>query len=115
MGNKTYILRFRKVNRDIFNAVKAGKKKVETRVATKRYRNIKTGDKLVLVCGENRLKKSVTSVEIYKTISALIKKYKPSDINPNISSKAELEKMYYSFPGYREKIKTHGLVVIHLK
>lgn len=63
-----YTLRFRAINKDTFLNIKSGKKTVETRAATERYRDIKDGDLLVLVCGENRFEKRIKKVRKFKTI-----------------------------------------------
>jgi len=115
MENKKIILRFRAVNRDIFLAIKNGWKKIETRAASKRFHAIKTGDKLILICGKAKIGRKVKKVKVFKTISALLKKYKPRQINPKAFSEKDLTKMYYSFPGYKEKIKKYGLVAIELE
>ena len=125
MASKKIILRFRAVNRDIFDAIRDGHKRVETRAATKRYADIKSGDGIVLVCGRNKLEKLVKRAVIFKTIPALLHKYNVRDIyphtkdfgvgvNPNTASEKELREIYYSFPGYKEKIKKYGLIAIEL-
>ena len=111
---KTYTLRFRAVNRDIFEAILDGKKKVETRAATKKYIDIKTGDILVFVCGKERFEKEIKKVKIFKSISSLVKKYSPQEINPKAKSEKDLRDIYYSFPGYREKIQKFGIVAMEL-
>lgn len=112
MADKTIQLRFRAVNRDIFEAIRDGKKKVETRAATARYKNIKVGDILRFVCGKDSFEKKVKRTHVFKSIAALVKKYQVHDINPFVNSKAELQKMYYSYPNYREKIKKFGIIAI---
>lgn len=107
-------LRFRAVNRDIFEAIRSGKKRVETRAATHKYNNVKAGDKIRLVCGKSSFQKSAKKVRVFKTIELLLQIYPVKDINPNISSKEELMKMYYSFPGYRQKIEQYGILAIEL-
>lgn len=114
MAIRKIILRIRTVNRDIFEAIRDGRKRVETRAATERYANIKAGDKLILVCGKNRLEKQVKRAAIFKTVSALLSKYKIVDVNPYAKSAKELREIYYSFPGYKEKIKKFGLVALEL-
>lgn len=114
MENKKYILRFRTVNRDIFEAIKSGKKKIETRAGSPRYFNVKAGDRLVFVCGKDRFEKKIKKVRKFKNVKALHEIYKPQDINPNTKTVEESEKMYYSFPSYREKIKKHGLIALKL-
>jgi len=114
MKNKIHTLRFRAVNRDIFEAIKKGKKKIETRAATKKYRNIKTGDRVRLVCGDNKFEKKIGEVKIFRTIAAMLRKYKVKEITPNLNSEKELRELYSGFPGYREKIKKFGLITIEL-
>lgn len=115
MENKKYTLGFRETNQDIFEAIRNGKKKVETRAATVKYQNIKAGDTLVLVCGKDRFEKKVKAVKVYKSIAALVKKYKPGEIIPGLKTAKELEAAYYSFPGYKEKIAKVGLLALELK
>ena len=112
--HKTIILRFRQVNRDVFDAIKNGIKKVETRAATERYRSMKVGDTLVFRCGKNSSERRVQSVEIFRTLAALFRKHKVTDINPKAKSAEELEKIYYSYSGYCEKIKKYGLIALVL-
>ena len=115
MLNHTHYLKFRAVNRDTFEAVKNGAKKVETRAAIKKFRDIKLGDKVKLICGKDKFEKEVKKSQIYRTITAMLRKYKPSEINPKCSTGKELREMYYSFPGYRQKIKKYGLIAVELK
>src|SRR4030042_2512723 len=111
MESKTIQLRFREADRNIFEAIRKGKKKVETRAASPKFINIKTGDYVKLVCGKDSFKKLVKRARIFKTISAILRKYKAKEINPLAKSKSDLENMYDSFPNYREKIKEYGLMV----
>lgn len=114
MSGKVHLLRFRAVNRDIFNAIRRGVKKVETRAATERYRSIQKADIVRFVCGKDRFEMSVVRVRRFRSIAGLLKKYSPKEINPTVKTKAELARIYYSFPGYREKIRKHGLVAIEI-
>lgn len=108
-------LKFRAENRDIFEAIRTGAKKVETRAATEKFRGIKRGDVVVLVCGKDRIEKRVRKAEIFKTIGALLKKYAVQDINPACATEKELREMYHSFPDYKEKIEEHGLIALELE
>lgn len=112
---KKHILRFRAANQDIFEAIVAGKKKVETRAATERYRGITSGDLIVLVCGKKKEEKIVKVSKVFQSISALVKKYKPKQINPQLGTVKEIQDMYYSFPGYKDKIKKFGIIALELK
>jgi ASC-1-like (ASCH) protein len=107
-------LKFREVNRDIFEAILRGEKKVETRAASPKFLNLKTGDILRMVCGKDYFEKIAKKVTIFKTIEDLLDIYKVEDINPSMKSAEELRKMYYSFPEYEEKIKKYGIIAIEL-
>ena len=109
------ILRFRQINKDTFEAIRDGRKKIETRAATEKYKNIEIDEKIKFVCGGESFIRAVKKVYLFKTITALLKKFRVEQINPNIRSKKELRIMYESFPGYKEKIKKFGLTAIELK
>jgi len=116
MGNKKKtILRFRAINRDVFDAIKIGKKKIETRAAIERYRNIKAGDIARLVCGKDVFEMKIKKATIFKSIAAILKKYKPETINPKTHTAQEARDMWYSFPGYKEKIRKYGLIALELE
>lgn len=112
---KKYTLRFRAVNQDIFLDIKSGKKTVETRAATEKYKDIKEGDLIVLVCGKDRFGKTVKKATIFKSIKPLVKAYPIKKIMPHISTEKELQRAYYSYPNYKEKIKKFGLIALELK
>src|SRR3989338_11280215 len=104
-----YTLRFRAINKDIFLDIKSGKKTIETRAATKKYKDIKAGEVLILVCGKNRFEKKIKKSKIFKTIKSLIKTYPIKKIMPNINTEKELTAVYYSYPNYKEKIQKFEL------
>lgn len=112
---KKYTLKFRATDKKIFQALLDGTKKVETRAKTIKYEDIKKGDEVVLSCGTKKLVKIVTKVKSYKSISAILKDYKPQDITPWVKSKKKLEAIYYSFPSYKEKIAEFGLIAIEFE
>ncbi|MDD5145585.1 MAG: hypothetical protein PHF44_01965 [Candidatus Pacebacteria bacterium] len=115
MPKKITQLRFRQADRKIFNAIKSGEKRVETRAATTKFLNLKRGDGLRFVCGKDRFEKQVKKFAIFKSIDELVKKYKVKEINPFICSSEDLKKMYYSFPNYKEKIKKYGIIALELE
>lgn len=103
---------FNKNNKDIFDAVRDGRKKVETRAATVKYKNLQEGEPVSFSCGGESFEKKIAKVTHFGSFDALFKKYKPSDINPKMKTKEEIMNMCYSFPGYEEKIKEFGIVAI---
>ncbi len=112
---KIYTLRMRAGDRDIFDAIRSGTKKVETRAATVRNRMMKAGDEVIFSCGAQKLKKTIVKVSAYKTIKAMLKDYRISEIAPGLKTESELRDMYFAWPAYRNKIKKFGLIVSELK
>lgn len=106
---------FAKENKDIFEAVRNGVKKVETRAATKKYLRIQKGDIVDFSCEGVTFSKEVIEVKVFSSVKELLKVYAPKDINPKLSTENEVTEMYASFPGYLEKIKEFGLVALLLK
>ncbi len=109
------VLRINKNSKFIFEAIKEGKKSVETRAASVRYKNISIGDVLIFTCGDKRLEKEVKRVKRFASIHSLLKSVNFKKVMPWVSSVKEVEKSYYKFPGYKEKIKQLGLIAMYLK
>ena len=115
---KKIILRFNISNRNSFDSfvnIKNGTKSVETRAATKKYRGIKAGDIIIFSCGKEKFSKIVKRVRYFKTIGLMLKEIKLKSIMPGCNSAGELEKSYYSYPNYHEKIKKFGLAAIEFE
>lgn len=108
-------LRFAIKNKETWDFIKEGKKKIETRAGTVKYIKVQKGDTLLLCCGKNHLEKRVKNVKHFKTISALLKTYNPQIINPGTNTLKDMESMYYSYPGYKEKIKEFGILAFELE
>lgn len=102
------------MDKDIFDAIRMGTKKVDTRAASSKFVNIKAGDVLKIVCGKDYFEKVAKKVTIFKTIEELLENYSVEEINPAMKTAEELRQMYYSFPGYREKIEQYGIIAIEL-
>ena len=112
---KEHLLKFREADKIFFNAIRDGRKTVETRAATPQYRRIKRGDRLIFQCGKRKIEKKVKEIYLFKNIDELLDRLDLESIMPDISSKGEAKKVWYSFPGYREKIAKYGLVALVLE
>jgi ASC-1-like (ASCH) protein len=110
-----YTLKFRAINRDTFNAIRKGTKKVETRAATVKYGAIKKGDIITFSCGTSKFHRIVKSVKRYKSIQSLLRDYKPHEVDPKVITKEELTHIYYGYPGYKQKIADFGLIALTLE
>lgn len=109
-----YTLLIREVDRKVFEAIRNGSKEIETRAAIEKYRKILKGDILNFVCGEDTLQKTVANVQIFDTISKLINEYDFKKIMPFVNSTEEMKEVYFSFPGYKEKIAKFGIIAFEL-
>ncbi len=119
---KTLTLRFRARDKANFNLIKSGIKTIETRAATEKYKNIKAGDLLRIVCDCSQkvnsrrevIRKRVKRVRYFKNITSMLRAIPGRKINPKFTSVAAAENVYYGYPGYREKIKKFGLVALYI-
>ncbi|HEY9585479.1 MAG: hypothetical protein A3C93_04645 [Candidatus Lloydbacteria bacterium RIFCSPHIGHO2_02_FULL_54_17] len=111
---KKWTLRFRAVDKANFFEIKNGLKLVETRAATLKYRQIKRGDILVIVCGKFRLQKKVQRARLFGSIGAMTKRIPYRKIMPSARSLGEVRQAYYSYNGYREKLKKYGVIALDL-
>lgn len=112
---KNWTLRFRQVDKALFEEVRSGFKSIETRAATIKYRSIQKGDTITFVCGKDRFIKQIVGVYHFATPEAMIKKLPLKKIMPLVTSVEEMKKRYYSYPGYEEKIKEHGILAFKLE
>ncbi|HWC57957.1 MAG TPA: ASCH domain-containing protein [Candidatus Paceibacterota bacterium] len=113
--NKPHLLRIAAKDVALFNAIKSGKKKVETRVASVKYERLQVGDEVIFCCDGKKTQKKITTLCHFKTIASLLRKYKPSMINPSLATAKDIKAMYYSFSGYKEKIAEFGLIAFELE
>lgn len=95
--------------------IKGRIKTVETRAATEKYKNIKAGDGVCIICGKEVIVKYVKRVRYFRSIVSMLRAVPYRKINPLFSSVAAAERIYYGYPGYREKIKKFGLVALELE
>lgn len=112
---KNWTLRFRQVDKERFEEVRSGLKSIETRAATIKYQPIQKGDTITFVCGKDRFVKEIAAVSHFATPEEMVKKLPLQKIMPMVTSLEEMKKRYYSYPGYEEKIKQHGILAFELK
>jgi ASC-1-like (ASCH) protein len=112
---KKYTLPVREADREIFNLIKNGEKKVETRAGGPKYKNIQKGDIVVFECGDDGFEKIVAEIYKFESVKEMLKNYEPSDILPGVQSADELMNLYHSFPGYDERLEKYGIIAFKLK
>lgn len=111
---KKITLKIRQQDKNIFDWIVRGEKTIETRAATKKYKDIGKGDTLIFACGLDRLEKTVIEVNWFRDIVALAQKCDIKKINPAADNLDDLVKMYSDFPGYPEKIAKYGIIAFLL-
>jgi len=111
---KSWTLKFRETDRDLFDDVVNNIKSIETRAATERYRPIKTGDVLVFVCGKDRLEKTIKSVKHFASLDEMLNELDLKSVLPHVETIEEAKRVYHSFPGYEQKIRDYGLLAFEL-
>lgn len=111
---KNYRLVFRNVDYGKFSEIATGQKTVETRAATIKYRSVQAGDTLTFVCGKDTIIKQVTSVEHFNSLEEMFGKLPLASILPSVRDINEARKVYFGFPGYKEKIEVEGILAFSL-
>lgn len=70
---KNYTIRFRIIDKQNFKDIQKKRKTIETRAGSERFRTVATGDTLTIVCGKERIIKTVKKAHHFKTLGATIK------------------------------------------
>ncbi len=112
---KTWTLKLRASDMEMFDQIKSGAKSIETRAATIKYRPIEKGDTLVFSCGSKRLSRVILAKHHFSGVDALVAKMPFKKIMPSAESVDAMKKIYASYPGYEEKIKTNGIFAFEIK
>lgn len=108
------VVRFRAVDRTIFEFIRSKQKTVETRAGSVKYQGIAKGDTLAFVCGKERFERKVKNVYYAKNAKGLLKKYSIKSIRPDLKTEKEFIQSYDAFPGYREKIEQFGILAFEV-
>jgi ASC-1-like (ASCH) protein len=102
-------------NSEIFAALLDGRKPIETRAATPKWQAVKPGDDLEMSCSSDSAIFTVTRIEHYPTIEEMFAVIPVSQIIPGVDSVEAARDVYYSFPGYKEKLAEWGILAFWLQ
>ena len=111
---KNYRIVFREADRARFDELVSGAKTIEARAATAKYRPIQAGDSLSFVCGEDELTRRVDRVDYFGSLDEMFGALPLNRILPSAVNLEEAKEIYYSFPGYKEKIESVGILAFSL-
>lgn len=112
---KKHNLLFAEENRNTFEQVLCGRKKIETRAGNTEYEKIQKGDSIIFSCGSDSFEKKVINVTHFKSVEDLTSIYSPEQINSEIFTTQELIEKYHEFPGYRDRIAKFGILAFELE
>lgn len=105
----------RETDRRVFDALRDGSKKLETRAGSPRYQRVAAGDTAVFDCGKDRITRKIVAVRHFPDIHSLIVHYGVKTITPWFDTEEEQVKMYHGFPGYSERIAKYGIIAMELE
>lgn len=109
---KRWTLRMRAADEDIFEDIIAGRKTVETRAASVRYKDIKPGDGLIFVCGKRSLSRTVKKLKVFPSLEAMAEEIPIKEVMPGAADLEAMRKVYAHFPGYKEKLEHFGILAL---
>jgi|SRR3989338_7118140 len=114
---KTWVLRIRTRNRIKFNAIKSGRKIIETRAlgktsSGKNFGKVAKFDWVIFICGKNKLKREVKKVQKFRSLEEMFNKLDMEEVIPYARNKSlrVVRARYFTFLGYKERIQKHGLI-----
>jgi ASC-1-like (ASCH) protein len=111
---KRYRLIIREEDRNLFNQLVSGSKTIDTRAATSKYKNVQVGDILKFVCGQDELSKIVVGAVHYSSLDNMYGNLPMESILPSAHDISDAKRIHYSFPGYKEKLETYGVMAFKL-
>lgn len=109
-----YIFPFDPKDKDNFDNIKAGIKKIETRAGGPKYENIVVGDSVSFECGGDSFERTITKVTKFNDVDDMLKVYKPKEINTAMNTAEDLKALYRSFPGYTERLEKFGIIAFEI-
>ena len=109
-----YTLPFDPKDKDSFDKIKAGIKKIETRAGGPKYENIVVGDSIIFECDRDSFERTITKVIKFKGVDEMLNVYKPKEINAAMNTAEDLKALYRSFPGYIERLEKFGIIAFEI-
>jgi ASC-1-like (ASCH) protein len=115
---KSWVLRIRKADKDIFDRIKSSEKTTETRPmnapeSRKYYGQMKPGDRLVILCDGQKIEKRVRTTRIYKDFEKYLNKENLENILGKGTTREDARRVHYSFG--RERLEKRGIIAIDME
>jgi len=105
------------LRRKYFDAIKAGAKRVEGRLNSSKFKDLKPGMQISFTAADtNEVMICIVEVlNIYPSFKGMLQGEGVENMLPGIKNLEEGIAIYESFPGYKEEVKKNGALAIRIK
>jgi ASC-1-like (ASCH) protein len=97
------------------NFIKSGQKKVEVRINSGQFKNVKIGDTIKFFNRTDEVTCEVTSTEVFKDFRTLLEKAGVENVIPGCKSIDEGNRLINSIPTFQERCKRNGCIALGIK
>ena len=100
-----------------FLHVKSGKKNIECRVYDDKRKQLNIGDKIIFKnnSSEDKVEKNIKKLQLFSDFETALKCGKLKNILPGVKSYRDGLNIYNEIPGYVDKSKDNGVLLIYLE
>lgn len=100
-----------------FSYVKFGKKTIECRVYDDKRRKFNLGDSILFtnLNGDNGFVKKITGLRLFSNLDTAIRQAKLKYLLPGFKTYKQGINYYQTIPGYLDKLKIYGIILIYLE
>jgi ASC-1-like (ASCH) protein len=100
-----------------FLHVKSGKKNIECRVYDDKRKQLNIGDKIIFKnnSSEDEVEKNIKKLQLFSDFETALKCGKLKNILPGVKSYRDGLNIYNEIPGYVDKSKDNGVLLIYLE
>lgn len=103
------------IKKQYLDFIKKGTKTIEGRICSGMFYNIKVGEQIQFINGNEKVICDVIGVEKYKTFKAMLETEGVGNCLPDISSLEKGVAIYNTIPGYSERAAKSGVVAIKIR
>jgi len=100
-----------------FDFIKSGKKTIEGRINSDKFKDLKIGDKLIFTTDHTseQLICVVKDFKTYPDFHSMLESEGIQNCLPGITDLQEAVNIYENLPGYKEKVKQFGALAIRIE
>ena len=79
-----------------------------------KYHYLQPGDALLMLCGSDLVEKRIKKSLHFASVDQMLKQVDFKRILPSGRSVNDIQEIYSSFPGYKEKVRKFGLMAFEI-